>query len=90
MFETIGDFLTQGRTLAALAFILVVVVLTAYTAWKTKSTPATIGVLLGGVLALAIMVHMDTLALKVGGEIDGTDKTTVDTGNFQILNEFGG
>jgi len=90
MFETIGDFLTQGRTLAALVFILVIIVSAVVVWWQSKSAPKGIGVLIAGVIALAIMVQMDTLALKVGGELDGTNKTTADTGNFQVVKEFGG
>ena len=90
MFENIGEWLTQIRVLAAMGFLAVVAVLTAATAMRTKSTPMTIGVALGGVVALAILAKMDAMAMLVGGELDGTAKTTADTGGVQIISEFGG
>ena len=89
MFENIGEWLTQIRVLAAMGFLAVVAVLTAATAMRTKSTPMTIGVALGGVVALAILAKMDAMAMLVGGELDGTAKTTADTGGVQIISEFG-
>ena len=90
MFEDIGTWLTQIRILAALAFLAVIATLAVVTAWKTKSTPATIGVIVAGAVALAMLAQLDVISGKVSDEIDGTNKTTADTGGMEIISEFGG